>query len=118
VSIYHLHIPRTSGIYIKNNVIPHLISNGVEHFISNRSRIDVEKIKQSKFVGGHFGLMPLDYIIFSLSTRFGLIGFIDEKLSTYRLHDNNYWSSKNPTFTENVRDTKDFINRFSPFDFG
>lgn len=62
MSIYHLHIPRTSGIYIKNNVIPHLISNGVEHFISNRSRIDVEKIKQSKFVGGHFGLMPLDYM--------------------------------------------------------
>jgi hypothetical protein len=62
VSIYHLHIPRTSGIYIKNNVIPHLISNGVEHFISNRSKIDVEKIKQSKFVGGHFGLMPLDYM--------------------------------------------------------
>jgi glycosyltransferase involved in cell wall biosynthesis len=63
-------------------------------------------------------MMPLDYIIFSLSTRFGSIGFIDEKLSTYRLHDNNYWSSKNPTFTVNVRDTKDFINRFSPFDFG
>ena len=39
-----------------------MISNGVEHFISNRSRIDVEKIKQSKFVGGHFGLMPLDYM--------------------------------------------------------
>lgn len=62
MSIYHLHIPRTSGIYIKNNVIPHLISNGVEHFISNRNKIDVEKIKQSKFVGGHFGLMPLDYM--------------------------------------------------------
>jgi hypothetical protein len=62
VSIYHLHIPRTSGIYIKNNVIPHLISNGVEHFISNRTKIDIEKIKKSKFVGGHFGLMPLEYM--------------------------------------------------------
>jgi len=62
VSIYHLHIPRTSGIYIKNNVIPHLISNGVEHFISNRTKIDTEKIKKSKFVGGHFGLMPLEYM--------------------------------------------------------
>jgi hypothetical protein len=62
VSIYHLHIPRTSGIYIKNNVIPHLISNGVEHCISNRNKIDVEKIKKSRFVGGHFGLMPLDYM--------------------------------------------------------
>ena len=62
MSIYHLHIPRTSGIYIKNNVIPHLISNGVEHFISNRTKIDIEKIKKSKFVGGHFGLMPLEYM--------------------------------------------------------
>lgn len=62
MSIYHLHIPRTSGIYIKNNVIPHLISNGVEHFISNRTKIDIEKIKSSKFVGGHFGLMPLQYM--------------------------------------------------------
>lgn len=62
MSIYHLHIPRTSGIYIKNNVIPHLISNGVEHCISNRNKIDVEKIKKSRFVGGHFGLMPLDYM--------------------------------------------------------
>lgn len=62
-------------------------------------------------------LMPLDYIIFSLSTRFGLIGFIDEKLSTYRLHENNNWSSKNPTFTKSDHDAKIFINRFSPFEF-
>lgn len=62
MSIYHLHIPRTSGIYIKNNVLPHLISGGVEHFISNRTVIDPEKIKSSKFVGGHFGLMPLQYM--------------------------------------------------------
>ena len=61
-SIYHLHIPRTSGIYIKNNVIPHLISNGVKHFISNRTKIDTDHIKESQFVGGHFGLMPLDYM--------------------------------------------------------
>lgn len=62
MSIYHLHIPRTSGIYVKNNVLPHLISGGVEHFISNRTEIKVDKIKSSKFVGGHFGLMPLDYM--------------------------------------------------------
>lgn len=62
MSIYHLHIPRTSGIYIKNNVLPHLITGGVPHFISNRTHIDTEKIANSKFVGGHFGLMPLDYM--------------------------------------------------------
>ena len=62
MSIYHLHIPRTSGIYVKQNVLPHLISGGVEHFISNRTFIDIDKIKSSKFVGGHFGLMPLKYM--------------------------------------------------------
>lgn len=62
MSIYHLHIPRTAGIHIKNHVLPHLIVSGVPHFVSNRTFIDVEKIKDSKFVGGHFGLMPLDYM--------------------------------------------------------
>ena len=62
IPIYHLHIPRTSGIYTKNNVLPHLILNGVEHFVSNRTKIDPNQIKKSQFVGGHFGLMPLDYM--------------------------------------------------------
>ena len=61
-SIYYLHIPRTSGTYIKNNVIPHLKSNGVKHFASNRTKIEIENIKESQFVCGHFGLMPLDYM--------------------------------------------------------
>ena len=62
IPIYHLHIPRTSGIYTKNNVLPHLILNGVEHFVSNRTKIDPKQIEKSQFVGGHFGLMPLDYM--------------------------------------------------------
>ena len=62
MSIYHLHIPRTLGIYIKNNVLPHLITGGVPHFVSNRTSINTENIKNSKFVGGHFGLMPLKYM--------------------------------------------------------
>lgn len=62
MSIYHLHIPRTSGIYIKNNVLPHLIADGVPHFVSNRSKIDLGIIKNSKFVGGHFGTTPIEYM--------------------------------------------------------
>lgn len=60
MSIYHLHIPRTAGIYLNNNVLPHLISGGVEHFASNRSIIDSEKIKNSRYVAGHFGLTPIE----------------------------------------------------------
>lgn len=60
--IYHLHIPRTSGIYIKQNVLPHLISGGVPHFMSNRTNIDIEQLKTSKVVSGHFGTMPIQYM--------------------------------------------------------
>lgn len=59
MSIYHLHIPRTSGIYVKQNVLPHLITGGVPHFISNRTEINIQEIQNSEFVGGHFGKMPI-----------------------------------------------------------
>lgn len=60
MSIYFLHIPRTSGIYIANNVIPKLVVNKVEHFASNRSIVDPEKIAKSEYVSGHFGLTPIE----------------------------------------------------------
>jgi hypothetical protein len=60
MSIYHLHIPRTSGIYVKNFVVPYLITNGVPHFASNRSDIDPDVIAKSKFVTGHFGITPIE----------------------------------------------------------
>lgn len=60
MSIYHLHIPRTSGVYIRNNVIPNLLANGIKHFASNRTFIDTKEISDSKFVIGHFGRMPID----------------------------------------------------------
>ena len=62
MSIYHLHIPRTSGVYIKNNIVPDLISKKIPHFASNRTKIDIETISKSKLVIGHFGRMPLKYM--------------------------------------------------------
>ena len=62
MSIYHLHIPRTSGVYIRNNIVPNLISKQIPHFASNRTKIDVETISNSKLVIGHFGRMPLKYM--------------------------------------------------------
>lgn len=62
MSIYLLHIPRTSGIYVNYNVQPYLKSGRVEHYMSNRSLIDLEQIKKSKYVSGHFGTMPIEYM--------------------------------------------------------
>lgn len=59
MSLYHLHIPRTSGIYIKNFIVPNLNTRGIPHFASNRTDIDENVIKSSQFVIGHFGKMPI-----------------------------------------------------------
>lgn len=70
MGVYHLHIPRTSGVYIRNFVMPHLLSKKIDHFASNRSDIDVEHIAKCEYVSGHFGLMPLKHmdnpVVFSL----------------------------------------------------
>lgn len=58
-SIYYLHIPRVAGCYVNSNVLPYLISNQINHFVSNRTKIDIEKIKNSKYVSGHFGKFPI-----------------------------------------------------------
>jgi hypothetical protein len=63
-------------------------------------------------------LQPLDYILFSLMTRFNSIGLINDKLATYRIHENNYWAgSSNPKIKANPEKTREFINKFSPFNF-
>ena len=63
MSIYHLHIPRTSGVYVRLNVLPEIKARSIKHFASNRFLpINVNVIKESQFVSGHFGLMPLDYM--------------------------------------------------------
>jgi len=62
-------------------------------------------------------LMPQDWILFALATRFGSIGYVDETLSTYRLHNNNYFASENPTLVADMQSFREFINRFSPYDF-
>lgn len=60
--IYHLHIPRTSGIYVKNFVVPQLNARSIKHFASNRTDIDTDFIKDCKYVSGHFGVMPISLI--------------------------------------------------------
>jgi len=62
VPIYHLHIPRTSGIYVKNFVVPQLNARSIKHFASNRTDIDAAFIKDCKYVSGHFGVMPISEI--------------------------------------------------------
>ena len=92
MSIYHLHIPRTSGVYIRNNMVPDLIAKDIPHFASNRTRIDTEHIKKSKFVIGHFGRMPLKYM--DSPKVFCLLRDPVERYVSYFKYNTGYITSK------------------------
>jgi glycosyltransferase involved in cell wall biosynthesis len=63
-------------------------------------------------------LQPLDYILFSLATRFKDIGYQKKKMSVYRLHENNYFASEhNALITPNYRQTREFLDLHSPYNF-
>jgi glycosyltransferase involved in cell wall biosynthesis len=62
-------------------------------------------------------LQPMDWAVFALATRFGSIGFINETLSTYRLHSQNHYASSNPVLKSTISDTLKFIGQYSPYQF-
>ena len=63
-------------------------------------------------------LQPLDYILFSLVTRYKEIGFQNKIMSTYRIHAYNYFASENNRVIEvDFKKTRGFINTISPHDF-
>lgn len=62
MQIYHLHIPRTGGVGIRDSIIPTLISNNKKVFASNRSVIDPFSFQNTDFISGHFSRTPIDYM--------------------------------------------------------
>jgi len=63
-------------------------------------------------------LQPLDYILFSLATRFKDIGYQKKKMSVYRLHDSNYFASEhNALITADYDQTREFLDLHSPYSF-
>lgn len=63
-------------------------------------------------------LQPLDFILFSLVTRFKDIGFQKKIMSTYRLHSKNYFASQsNSVIKIDHSKTISFLNSVSPRTF-
>jgi hypothetical protein len=56
-SIYHLHIPRTAGIFIRSNLLSQF--NNKKCFADHYIKIDDKEISESYFVGGHWGKYPI-----------------------------------------------------------
>jgi len=60
-SINHIHIPRCSGIYIRDHIIPGLKSRDIPYFALNHTKISPQSFENKAFISGHFGLTPLKY---------------------------------------------------------
>lgn len=56
-SIYHLHIPRTSGVFLREHLLRQFSSK--KTFATHYSPFDQDYITKCYYVGGHFGISPI-----------------------------------------------------------
>jgi hypothetical protein len=60
-SVYHLHIPRTAGIFLKKHLVEEFeIKQNKNVFANHRKPLDDNYLKSCYFVAGHFGKYPID----------------------------------------------------------
>jgi hypothetical protein len=60
MSIYHLHIPRTSGGYVRELILNSL--KPVNTVIRHNNPLVAEEFKTADFISGHYGLNPCNYV--------------------------------------------------------
>jgi hypothetical protein len=59
MSIYHLHIPRTSGGFIRKRILPNFNGDSV---VGHYRTISNEDFKKANFISGHYGLNPCEFV--------------------------------------------------------
>ena len=89
--LYFLHIPKTAGQFITESIRISLEKNGIENFsLYNGSFISEEKLKNSVYIGSHFGTYPMD-IIDGIDTVTILRDPVERSISQFNfLYDERY----------------------------
>jgi hypothetical protein len=59
-SIYHLHIPRTGGVYIRNQMLEKYKNDNT--FATHYSKLEIDKVNTYKYLAGHFGITPIKHL--------------------------------------------------------
>ncbi|CAB5218121.1 Sulfotransferase [uncultured Caudovirales phage] len=57
--VYHLHIPRCSGIYVREHLLPNLKSRQISFFASHHIYLNEKDLMDRSFISGHFGTKPI-----------------------------------------------------------
>jgi hypothetical protein len=60
--IYQLHIPRTSGVFIRNALYSYSKENNKKLLSGHNFEIDIKEFKTSDYITGHYGLTPVPYV--------------------------------------------------------
>ena len=59
-SIYHLHIPRTGGTYIKKQMLERYQDRNI--FATHYNKLDIDSLNTCAYVAGHFGITPIEHL--------------------------------------------------------
>jgi len=65
-NIYHLHIPRTAGVFLRNSILKEIKSDSC--FVGHGSILNLNNINSYNFISGHFGTSPIinNQFVFSI----------------------------------------------------
>ncbi len=61
--IYHLHIPRTSGIFIKRVLQQESRKSNKKLLSGHFFKIDIEDLKSQDYISGHYALTPVPHVL-------------------------------------------------------
>lgn len=59
--IYHLHIPRTSGVFLRNAIKLYSEKNQKNFLSGHTVNLDLENFKNQDYISGHYGITPIPY---------------------------------------------------------
>lgn len=59
-SIYHLHIPRTAGVFLRTHLL-HEFANK-DYFATHYQQLETKSLISKVYVGGHFGITPITHM--------------------------------------------------------
>lgn len=88
--INHIHIPRCSGIYLNGHIVNNLKSLSIPFITTNHGLINEITFNNKKFISGHYGITPLEYIENPINTtmvRNPIDRYISNFLYIYKGHD-------------------------------
>ena len=89
-AIYYLHIPRTSGVFLRNIIQLHSEENQKKFLSGHTIDISLKDLKNQDYISGHYGLTPIPYSLKTFTIlrdpverSFSYMKYVWEKLYTY-----------------------------------